>query len=245
MVGGAILFISPFAPAYWRRLIRELGGVAGAEFVQTGQYESVELEAENILKNLQKDVSLVAACMGGYVALELCTRRPSMIRGVALLAVPGGVDDDERRGRRMALIKSLEAKVARGDRVRDKDTDTLLPWMLGRAAMADRETVKVAREALANPFGVVLRQQIACGARAAPRLDATISRSRIIALIGDQDRISPRASADELAFDLTGSSADTIRSCGHLLAIERPRETAEALLRILPAEEIAMSRHAL
>ena len=169
-----------------------------------GRGPTMDAWAGSIAREMDGDVAVVGASMGGYCALALARRAPERVRGLFLLGTRPDADSDERRAGRADTIelirnegpdglwRSMVPKLFADDSVADegllfRDPDALVGAV---EAIRDREdSTAVARE-LERPLQFV---------------------------VGQSD---PFVSADELReFDVR-----ELAGAGHLANIERPDE---------------------
>src|SRR5712691_4657579 len=69
-----------------------------------GRGRSMDAWAESIANEVQDELVLVGASMGGYCALALARRAPERVRGVLLVGSRPDADSDERRAGRQDTI---------------------------------------------------------------------------------------------------------------------------------------------
>jgi pimeloyl-ACP methyl ester carboxylesterase len=158
-------------------------------------------------------VILCGSSMGGAVALEVGLRRNPRV--AALVLIGSGA----KLRVAPALFASLEEDFEAGVR-------TLVP-----AFFADPRPELVAG-AVAEMLGAG-REQTVADFRACDAFDATERLGEIevplLALTGEQDRLTPPKFASFLADRVPGGEARILGQAGHLAMVERPDETNAAL----------------
>lgn len=154
--------------------------------------------------------------MGGYVALELWRRHPTLIRGLILADTRSGADDDEARENRLRM-----AQVARTAGVRPIAV-TLLPSLLTPTTREGSVPVveAVRTMILSTPPTTVIAALAGMAARHDSTHDlATISVPTLV-LAGAQDTITPPDVGRDMAAAIPGASFVEIPDAGHLSNIE-------------------------
>jgi pimeloyl-ACP methyl ester carboxylesterase len=166
-----------------------------------------------------REVHLVGASFGGWVALEAAIRDESRLRCLTLIAAaginPGDVtigdlfrwDEDER-------VRQL---VASPEFARRLLALRMTPAQRERAARNDATARRLCRET---------RFHSASLERWLHRIDVPTT-----VIWGDTDRLLPIEYGRKLAAQIPGSRLVTIADCGHLPAIEHPERLAELLAR--------------
>jgi pimeloyl-ACP methyl ester carboxylesterase len=169
--------------------------------------------ADSIAAEVEGELVLVGASMGGYCALALARREPERVRGLLLGGSRPDADSDERRAGRAATIELIRGEGAEG------------LWQDMRPKLFADESVADERLLFRDPDGL-----IAAVEAIRDRPDSTdVARSfsgPLRFVVGEHD---PFVSAAELQeFDVR-----EIAGGGHLLNLERPDEFNALLTEFL------------
>jgi len=219
----ALLHALPLDERMWEP---QRGVLGDRELVVPNLYElggsSVDGWARRILDEVDGDLGVVGASMGGYVALAMARYAPERIRGLLLAGARPDADSPERRAARADSIRLIEERGAEGawENQREKlFAGDPPPGALEIALERDPEELVRAVEALrdrADSSDVVRSLQVP-----------------VVFAVGAGDVFFPveeaRAFADETPF---GSLVVFDRS-SHLPNLEQPAEFNETLLELL------------
>lgn len=208
----------------WRGQVEGLSGVARARVADLTGADTMSALAAGALRQAPPGRFVLAGLsMGGYVALEVMRQAPERVAGLALLdtsARPDTAEATKGRGEMMELAEREFAAVI----------ETLLPRLVHPSRLSDPEVTGTIRE-MAESVGkeAFLRQERAMIARidSRPLLDQI--RCPVLVLCGRDDAITPVDVHRELVDSLPDASLTVIQECGHLSALERPRQVTEAL----------------
>ncbi len=80
--------------------------------------------------------------------------------------------------------------------------------------------------------GVLHIDLAACDAYKTARDAAQGTRCPVLFIVGGSDRMTPPSAAAELAQQVTGSRTVTIANAGHMMMVEKPDETLDALISL-------------
>jgi pimeloyl-ACP methyl ester carboxylesterase len=160
--------------------------------------------ADSLAAEIEGELVLVGASMGGYCALALGCRKPERVRGIALVGSRPDADSEERRAGRAATIELIRRE---GPEALWSD---MRPKLFADETAADERLLFRDADALIGAVEAIR-----------DRPDSTaVARSlagRVRFIVGEHD---PFVSADELRdFDVR-----EIAGAGHLVSLERPRE---------------------
>ena len=169
--------------------------------------------------------------MGGYVALRVAARWPDRLVGLMLVDSRAEADDEAGRLRREEAI----ARIVGGGR--EGFLDDFIPNLV---ALATRQRApRLLEELRAMAERVPARVLAGCLAGMRDRPD---SRSLLPALavpllvmVGEEDTITPPASAQAMASAAPRATVACIAGAGHTPPVERPVATAEAMLAFAAA----------
>lgn len=169
-------------------------------------------------------VHAVGNSMGGFVTLRLGARHPELVRTVAAL---GASSEEEYKLEEFApLVETL------GQNGGAPVVDVLLYIMFGDASLgAGGPVVEHWREKMA-----------ALGPSIGDAAHQVIHRTRIVeelagcpvpvlAIAGEQDHAYPQPISGANIAQASGGRDETVPGAGHSVALEKPHETADLLLR--------------
>jgi pimeloyl-ACP methyl ester carboxylesterase len=197
----------PLDERMWSAQLERFGGVAPRLY---GRGPELDGWAESLLREVEGELVLVGASMGGYCALALARREPQRVRGLVLAGSRADADSPERFAARADTIELIRREGARGlwESMRPK----LFP------ADADPDVVERARTMTLDQDSEELVHAV-MAIRDRPDstdvLEALGERS--LAIIGDAD---PFVSVGEVP----AHEVRAVRNCGHLPSVQRPEE---------------------
>lgn len=180
--------------------------------------------ARRILASAPPRFALCGLSMGGYIAFEIMRQAPERVARLALLDTSARADAPEQIEMRRAHIALAQA--GRFAEVPDQ----LFPRLVHRSRHGDDGLLQIMRQ-MAGDVGAegFCRQQTANLGRPDSRPSAAAIRCPTLVLVGDSDEITPPERAAEIAGIIAGARSITVPACGHLSALERPGEVAQAL----------------
>jgi pimeloyl-ACP methyl ester carboxylesterase len=190
--------------------------------------ETIAGIAARVLRDAPPRFALVGLSMGGYTALEIMRQAPERVLRLALLdtsARPETAETSERR--RLGIANAQQGKYA-------EVVEASWPLMVHESHLADAELkrVFVSMHLAAGPE-VYVRQQRAIMTRVDSRPSLAAIRCPSLVLVGEGDKVTPVAVAEELANGIAGCRLEVIPECGHLSALEQPEAVTSALTRWL------------
>jgi pimeloyl-ACP methyl ester carboxylesterase len=175
-----------------------------------GRGPTMDAWAESIGHEVDGELLLVGASMGGYCALAFARREPERVRGTLLLGARPDADSDERRAGRAKTIDVIRTDGA------DALWRDMVPKLYADQANADERLLYRDPDGLVNAVEAIR-----------DRADSTdVARSlgdRLRFVVGDHD---PFVSAAELR----GFDVRELHGAGHLANLEQP-EAFDALLQ--------------
>lgn len=208
----------------WRDQARDLADLADIAVPDLTLDDSVAGMAARVLAQAPERFALAGLSMGGYVAFEILRQQPARVRKLALFDTSAAPDSPLRAMQRRAGLRLLERGRFAGV------TQQLLPTLV-HARHVDGPVGAQVR-AMAQRVGAQAyrRQQTAILQRPDSRpLLAGIDVPTLVA-VGEDDRLTPPAAAEEIHRGIAGSVLERIAQCGHLPTMEQP-QIASALLR--------------
>ena len=206
----------------------------------SGSASSMVTYADDLVALLDHlDIPSAVFCglsMGGYICMELWRAHPDRVRGLALCDTRHTADSDDQRAARTELIKKtresgpqavadaqLESLVAPSTRERRKDIVETLHTMIMRQPV---EAIVGALEAMMSR----------------PDSTETLKTATVpvMVLVGEQDQITPPASAQAM-FNLLPFGAkpriERVAGAGHVSCLERPAAVNHAISDFLATVE--------
>jgi pimeloyl-ACP methyl ester carboxylesterase len=207
----------------WRQQAVALADIAEVSIADLTQDDSVAAMAARALATAPPRFALAGLSMGGYVAFEILRQAPQRVTRLALLDTSAAPDDAPRVARRRAAIASLAHGRFSGV------THRLLPQLIHVSKVETPIGDEV--RAMAERVGgeAFLRQQTAILGRPDSRpLLARIQVPTLVA-VGDGDRLTPMADAQEIHAGIAGARLHVFEDCGHLPALELPQETSDIM----------------
>jgi pimeloyl-ACP methyl ester carboxylesterase len=169
--------------------------------------------AASILDEVQGELVLVGASMGGYCALRMAALAPERIRGILLAGSRADPDSDERRAGRADTIATIERDGAAGL------WEQMRPKLFSEDAPAD--VVERARAMALDQPADDLRGAVEA---IRDRPDSTdVARSNPLGvLLGETDPFVDEAYSRRLVAGAADAWLLTVPGSGHLPALERP-----------------------
>ena len=171
--------------------------------------------AASLLEEIEGDLALVGASLGGYVALAMTNRAPERIRGLALVGARADADSPERRASRADTISLIEAGGA------EALWENQRPKLLLDAASED---------AVARARDLVLsrRSDELTGAVRALRADSSETFESFdgpsLVAVGEGDQFFPPDEAETLAGRARHGRLRIFAGARHLPSLEQPDE---------------------
>ncbi len=159
--------------------------------------------------------------MGGAIALQLALSWPQRILGLGLIATSA----------HLPVAPSLLNTFARDETVA-QGIDMVIRWSF--APQTDEKLKNLARRRMAQARPTVLHGDfLACNAFDV-RARLPEIRAPALILAGSADKMTPLHLAQSLQKGLPQARLQTFPQAGHMLMLERPQETAQALEAWLP-----------
>ena len=174
---------------------------------------------------------VVGLSMGGYVAFALWRRHREMVRALVLADTRAGVDNEETRAKRIAL---MEVARTRGS---GAVADGQIVGMIGKST-------RDKRPALIDDVHRMLSSASVDGIRGAlesmlGRVDSTPTLPTIdvptLVIVGAEDVLTPVSEAEILRDAIRGSHLEVIEQAGHVSNLERPAAFNHVLSEFLAA----------
>jgi pimeloyl-ACP methyl ester carboxylesterase len=218
--------------------------------VPTGAGRTMGELADEVLHKVRAPrFSVAGLSMGGYIALEMCTRAPQRIERLALLSSQARADTPRHRTRRQELI-ALAKREGNLRAVAELQAPLLLaPTHLAPSTLGDPASPLATVHRMASTFSVEAfeNQQLAIAGRADHREVLSALACPLLLAGGRDDALIPIPVLHEMA-NLARSSPQmqpdganpllevVIEGAGHLITLEAPERTTRALLDWLRAQ---------
>jgi 3-oxoadipate enol-lactonase len=193
----------------------------GSTPLPPGEYS----HAEDLLRMLDdlriKRATIVGASFGGWVALQLATKAPDRVNGLALLASTNRDRDESAWSPEIVAFRAKEEALLEAG-----DIDGAVA--LGLRAWKPRPGVRDLVEEMSRD-AFVLQQGVEAEERQLP-VDLAAIKAPTLVVSGGKDPMPDFAQiADFLAGAIEGAERAEVKDAGHLIALERPDATAELL----------------
>jgi len=176
-----------------------------------------------------EDAVIGGVSMGGYVAFAMFRHAPRYFQGIVLADTKAPADTPEAVDGRKKMLDLVQQQGS------GAVADEMIPKLLGETTRRTRPDVveRVRALVLSNS-----PEAIAGAIRALiARPDSTPLLSTIhcpaLILVGDEDLVTPKATADEMHDGIAGSKLAVISGAGHLSNLEQPDAFNDALARFL------------
>ena len=170
-----------------------------------------------------ESAALVGHSMGALVALDCAARHPGKVRALGLCGVATEMPVHPE------MLESSKANTL-------KAQELITFWGIGNALHKGGMVspgLWLRRESLAvlagNKPDVIHADLAACNAYKDALERAKEVTCPTVLVLGDGDLMTPSAKAKALAGAIPGSKTVVIPNCGHIMMVERPDETLEAL----------------
>jgi pimeloyl-ACP methyl ester carboxylesterase len=191
-----------------------------------GRGRTMEEWARSVLDEVDGELVLVGASMGGYCALAAARLAPERVRGLALVGSRAEADTPERREGRAKTIETIRSGGARAlwEDMRPK----LFP------AGTDEAVVERARELALEqrPDDLVVAVEAIRDRADSTDVWASLDAPALIA-VGDGDPFVPVEDACSHAEAARDGRVHVFEGCGHLPSLERPDEFERVLEEFL------------
>jgi pimeloyl-ACP methyl ester carboxylesterase len=162
--------------------------------------------AEKLLDEIDGELALVGASLGGYVALAMTRQAPERVRALLLAGSRATPDPPDRRALRDEMIRVVQEEGIEGWNREfsppgppERTTDELVR---GIEALRDRTDATGVVSSFAGP---------------------------LVVAVGDQDDILPVDEARQIAASAPDGSLEVIEGAGHLVSVEAPERFNEIL----------------
>jgi pimeloyl-ACP methyl ester carboxylesterase len=187
---------------------------------------SMDAWGERLLGDVEGDLALVGASMGGYAALAMARQAPERVRGLLLAGSRPDADSPERRAGRADTIRLIEEGGAVG--LWENQRSKLF------AEEARESAVDLAREmTLARTQDELARAIAAIRDRQDNSALLTSLEVPIVFANGDGDLFFPADEARRFAAEARNGRLVVFDGSRHLPSLEQPAEFNQTLLELL------------
>lgn len=216
--------------AKFRVLKPDLPGRGETAAPSAGTMEDYADFLEAILGQLEAPAGLAGFSMGGYAALALARRRPEKLRALALVDTRAAADDEAGRARRDEAIATARASGT------GPIAEAMLPKLLSPLSQGNRDlTERVRRIMMRQKPETIVADLTAIRDRADARPWLPEIAIPTLAVVGEQDALTPLSDAAAMAEAIPGARLSTVPGAGHLAPMERPGAVAGALVEFFAA----------
>jgi pimeloyl-ACP methyl ester carboxylesterase len=168
-----------------------------------GRGPSIDDWAAQLLREIDGQLVVVGASMGGYCALAMARRAPERIPGMVLVGSRADADTFERRRFRQDMITDLRS----GDRPDRADDDTNLEHLaIAQEAMRDRLDLTGVAASFGGP---------------------------LLVCVGEHDELVSVAEAQQLADSALDGRLEVFSGAGHFVGVDQPERFNEVLLEFV------------
>lgn len=184
--------------------------------------------AARILAHAPPRFALAGLSMGGYIAFEIVRRAPERVARLVLLDTSARPETREQSERRRLQIDMAQ-------RGRFTEVAPQMYAVLSRpAGLGDARLQQIIRD-MAEDTGpeAFVRQQTAIMGRADSRPTLAAIRCPTLVMVGDDDRLTPPALAEEIAHGIPGARLAVVPECGHLSTLDQPERVTSLLVDFL------------
>jgi pimeloyl-ACP methyl ester carboxylesterase len=171
---------------------------------------SIDGWAERVLDEVEGELVVVGASLGGYVALAMARRDPERIRRLLVAGSRATPDPPDRKALRDEMIRVVEKEGIEGwnrdfspPGPSDRTTDELVR---GIEALRDRPDATDVVTSFEGPLVVV---------------------------VGDQDDIVPMEEARKIAASAQNGLLEVVEGAGHVVSVDAPERFNQILLGLL------------
>jgi pimeloyl-ACP methyl ester carboxylesterase len=192
---------------------------------------SIETYADAVVASLLREgierVVVVGISMGGYVALSLADRYPTLVAGIGLLDTKASEDDEAAKANRLRIAEDAEE-------LGSKAVAPMLATLLGKTTQAQRKALVAEVKGLlaaAPPEGITWGQKAMADR---PDRFQVLEELDVPGLVlrGAEDVVSSQEAAEAMAHALKDCELVVVPGAGHLTALEEPQAVVDALRRL-------------
>lgn len=219
-------------PEGWRGVAPDLRGFGASEGSADPQY-TMDMFADDAAALLThvgaRRAVICGLSMGGYIALAMHRRHPSVFGGLVLADTRATADTEEARKNRVQLAKRV---LVEGNGV---VVDSMLPRLFAPATLQKRpQLVEQVRAMMATTSpDTMSRAMLGMAARPSSEDGLRDIAVPTLVLVGAEDAITDRGEAQLMARAIRGSRFEAFQDAGHLSNLEATDAFNQALQRFL------------
>jgi pimeloyl-ACP methyl ester carboxylesterase len=189
------------------------------------RFDSIEAMARGLLAEIQGELILCGASMGGMLAMEITRQAPRRVHAMALLGTNARPETEDMRALREAAIalferglvqEVLRANVALAFHAsRWSDTGLVQEYLDFVLKAGAAQLIRQNRAVIHRPDARTHLPGITCP---------------VLVMCGDEDQLTPPECSREIAALIPQAELRIVERCGHMLTMERPDEVNAELL---------------
>jgi pimeloyl-ACP methyl ester carboxylesterase len=209
-------------PPGWRIIAPDVRGFGGSTIDDpddTPRLDDYARDAIDLLHELGITTAVVGGLsMGGYVALAIARRQPSVVAALLLADSRATADTPEGRANRRGMLALVEREGPSGV------SRDMMPKLLGETTRASRPTVEpLVRRLIKQQSPAAIRGAIFRMMERPDSLDVLQSLTVPVSIIvGDEDVLTPVNDSRQMHAAAHGSELVVMPQTGHLSNLERP-----------------------
>ncbi len=198
------------------------------------QAPSLKVLAEDVLTLMDKfgnEKFVVGGCsLGGYVAMELMRMAPTRIASAIFIDTKASGDNPEQVANRLRVATQVEEA-----RTTEAFWRSMLPNVLGKTTIETKsELVEYTRSLMADSrVNGVANLQRAMSARPDQHKVIGDFAGPVLSIRGAEDAVASAKDHEKILEVAKDAVHVTLADCGHLAPIEKPVETAVAIIDFL------------
>jgi pimeloyl-ACP methyl ester carboxylesterase len=163
--------------------------------------------------------------MGGYVVFEILRQFPARVRAAILCNTKATPDSPEAKSARNALAERVQKEGT------SALVDEMIDRLLARVTLGSRPEIVQAVVQIVSQQNVpgIVGQLRALRDRADSTPLLGQIRAPVLAIAGDDDRITPAEGMRDMAGAIPGAEFSIISNAGHLTPLEQPQAVSDAI----------------
>ncbi len=219
-------------PDGWRGVAMDLRGFGESAGSPDPQYtmDMFADDAAALLTHLRVRRAVICGLsMGGYIALAMQRRYPSMLGGLVLADTRATADGEQERSNRHATAARVQAEGTGVvvEAMIQKLFSPTTPYTKPQVTQFVREMMEAAQPA------TVARALLGMAARPNSEPDLRNIDVPTLVIVGADDQITDRGQAQLMARAIRGAQIEVIPEAGHVSNLEAPEIFNESLRRLL------------
>ncbi len=240
----SVIFVHgfPFNKTMWHRqlnVLKEKYHIVTYDIRGHGQSEegsddfSIDLFVSDLIGLMDhlkiNDTILCGLSLGGYIALNAISKYPNRFKALVLSDTQCIADTAETKEKRMKAIESIQ----NGGLEKYADDSVRNLFAPGSFISACKEIADVRRMILTTSESSLCKTLLALAERKETCSILIDIKVPVLIIVGNEDKITPPASAEYLTENIKGSSIQIIENAGHMSNMENPGKFNEELLKFL------------